>query len=72
VGVPMPQSPLDKTQCGRIVNDARTANGFTWADLATAIDRPAAWTGAALLGEHPVPEDSGVITLDGKFLPYQW
>ncbi|MCW2521215.1 MAG: cyanase [Mycobacterium sp.] len=34
---------------------ARLAKGFTWQELADAIDRPVVWTTAALLGQHPIP-----------------
>lgn len=34
---------------------ARIARGISWQQLADAIDRPAVWTTAALLGQHPIP-----------------
>ncbi|MEU2166019.1 MULTISPECIES: hypothetical protein [unclassified Streptomyces] len=34
------------------------AKGLTWQQLADAIGRPLVWTIAALLGQHPLPEDS--------------
>jgi cyanate lyase len=40
---------------------ARLAKALTWQQLADAIDRPVVWTTAALLGQHPVPPDQGVI-----------
>ena len=51
----------EHNECARVVNDARIAKGISWADLATAIDRPLVWTVAALLGKHPVPADSAEI-----------
>jgi cyanate lyase len=53
---------LDKSESGRLLNDARTAQGVTWAELAAAINRPLVWTVAALLGKHPVSaEDATTI-----------
>jgi cyanate lyase len=40
---------------------ARLAKALTWQQLADAIDRPVVWTTAALLGQHPVPPEQGVI-----------
>jgi cyanate lyase len=36
---------------------ARLALGFSWQELAESIGRPAVWTTAALLGQHPIPRD---------------
>ena len=36
---------------------ARLAQGLSWQALAESIDRPALWTTAALLGQHPIPAD---------------
>ena len=36
---------------------ARLAQGLSWQALAESIDRPALWTTAALLGQHPIPSD---------------
>ena len=58
----MSQPPLDKVESGRAINDARIAQGVTWAALAEAINRPLVWTVAALLGKHPVSaEDAATI-----------
>ncbi|NIH96760.1 cyanate lyase [Mycolicibacterium fluoranthenivorans] len=58
----MPPPSLDKSESGRLLNDARTAQGVTWAELAAAINRPLVWTVAALLGKHPVSaEDATTI-----------
>ncbi len=43
---------------------ARLAKQLTWQQLADAIDRPVVWTIAALLGQHPIPADSGGILVD--------
>ena len=40
---------------------ARLAKGLTWQQIADAIDRPVVWTTAALLGQHPIPPDSGHV-----------
>jgi cyanate lyase len=40
---------------------ARLAKGLTWQELADAIDRPAVWTTAALLGQHPIPPEAGTV-----------
>jgi cyanate lyase len=36
---------------------ARLALGLSWQELAESIGRPAVWTTAALLGQHPIPAD---------------
>jgi cyanate lyase len=38
---------------------ARLTKGLTWQELADAVGRPAVWTTAALLGQHPIPPDIG-------------
>ncbi|BBZ62676.1 cyanase [Mycolicibacterium monacense] len=43
---------------------ARLAKQLTWQQLADAIDRPVMWTIAALLGQHPIPVDSGKVLVD--------
>jgi cyanate lyase len=43
---------------------ARLAKGLTWQSLADAIDRPVAWTTAALLGQHPIPVGAGRVLAD--------
>jgi len=53
---------------------ARLAKGLTWQALADAIDRPVTWTTAALLGQHPIPIESGrvlveLLGLDEAVLP---
>jgi cyanate lyase len=36
---------------------AKQSAGLTWAEIAESLDRPKAWTVAALLGQHPVPTE---------------
>jgi cyanate lyase len=53
---------------------ARLAKGLTWQQLADAIGRPAVWTAAALLGQHPIPSDLGrklvgLLGLDESAVP---
>jgi cyanate lyase len=57
----------------RIV-ESRLAKGLTWQQLADAINRPAVWTTAALLGQHPIPPELGkvlveMLGLDESVLP---
>ena len=37
----------------------RLSKGLTWQQLADAIGKPVVWTTAAMLGQHPIPSDSG-------------
>lgn len=53
---------------------ARLRLGLSWQELADAIGRPAVWTTAALLGQHPIPADlAGVLAtmlgLDESVVP---
>src|SRR3954466_10222166 len=53
---------------------ARLAKGFTWQELADAIDKPVVWTTAGLLGQHPIPPESGrtlieMLGLDASTVP---
>ena len=57
-------SPLSKIESGHVVNGARIAQGVSWADLATAINRPLVWTVAALLGKHPLNADDATTICD--------
>ncbi len=43
---------------------ARLAKGFTWQELADAVDRPVVWTTAALLGQHPIPTEIGKVLVE--------
>ena len=36
---------------------AKQEAGLTWAQIADALERPKAWTVAALFGQHPVPAE---------------
>lgn len=49
---------VSKAEAAEIVKVARTRAGRSWAEIAEAIGRPAPWTVAALLGQHPVPKDA--------------
>ncbi len=58
-----------KKEAADAVLAAKTRLGLTWAQLASAIDAPLAWTTAALLGQHPVPKAqadivAGVLELE--------
>jgi cyanate lyase len=53
---------------------ARLAKGLTWQQLADAIDKPVVWTTSALLGQQPIPPDSGrklveLLGLDESAVP---
>ena len=53
---------------------ARLAQGLSWQEIADALDRPAVWTVAALLGQHPVPAETGtrlaeLLGLDASVVP---
>jgi cyanate lyase len=43
---------------------ARLQKGLTWQELADAIDKPVAWTTAALLGQHPIPAELGKVLVE--------
>jgi len=45
---------VSKEQAAAIVRDAQFRSGRTWTQIAEAIGRPALWTVAALLGQHPM------------------
>lgn len=45
---------VSKEQAAAIVRDAQFQSGTTWTQIAEAIGRPAVWTVAALLGQHPM------------------
>jgi cyanate lyase len=48
---------------------ARLAKGLSWQELADSIGRPAVWTTAALLGQHPIPADEARTLLGLLGLP---
>ena len=45
---------LTKRDAGEAVRAAKARLGVTWAQLAEAVGRPAAWTTSALLGQQPM------------------
>ena len=45
---------LTKREAGEAVRAAKARLGVTWAQLAEAVGRPAAWTTSALLGQQPM------------------
>lgn len=45
---------VSKQQAAEIIRDAQLRTGTSWNQIARAIDRPAVWTVAALLGQHPM------------------
>jgi cyanate lyase len=46
-----------KKEAAVAVLAAKTRLGLTWAQLASAIDAPLAWTTSALLGQQPLPKE---------------
>jgi len=67
--------------------DAKRAQGLSFTQIAERVGADRVWLTAALLGQHPLSADQAAaivemlesdagprvcITLDGKFLPYQW
>lgn len=49
---------MDKEEAARIVASQRVRKNLRWRDIADEIDRPLAWTIAALQGQHPVPAEA--------------
>lgn len=49
---------MAKTYAARLVDSARVRQGLTWAAVAEHLGTPLVWTTAALLGQHPVPEQT--------------
>ncbi|RDI48970.1 cyanase [Nocardia mexicana] len=47
---------MTKKEAAAVIIAAKQRLGLTWAQLSEAIGRAPAWTVAALLGQHPVPE----------------
>ncbi|MCW2931173.1 MAG: cyanase [Actinomycetia bacterium] len=45
---------LSKTEAAQAIRAAKVRLGVTWAQLAEAVGRPAAWTTSALLGQQPM------------------
>ncbi|MBB5911551.1 cyanate lyase [Nocardia transvalensis] len=52
---------MDKGEAGRVVVGAKGRLGVSWGQIAEAIGRAPAWTVAALLGQHPVPDAEAKI-----------
>ncbi|MEP9381965.1 cyanase [Nocardioides sp. KR10-350] len=53
---------MSKAEAAAYVDSARIRQGRTWAELATAIDRPLVWTTSALLGQQPMSaEDAATV-----------
>ena len=48
---------VSKQQAAEIIRDAQLRTGTSWNQIAEAIGRPAVWTVAALLGQHPMGAD---------------
>ncbi|MDX6233227.1 MAG: cyanate lyase [Nocardioidaceae bacterium] len=49
-----------------VVLAAKQSAGLSWAEIAEALERPKAWTVAALLGQHPMPAE--LATVAGSLL----
>jgi cyanate lyase len=65
---------MTREEITRQIVAARLAKGLTWQQLADAIGRPVVWTTAALLGQHPIPPESGdklvaMLGLDASAVP---
>jgi cyanate lyase len=52
---------MTREQITQEIVAARLAKGLTWQELADAVGRPAVWTTAALLGQHPIPPEQGTV-----------
>jgi cyanate lyase len=46
---------MSKQEAAALAVAAKTRLGLTWAAIAGALERPVAWSTAALLGQHPMP-----------------
>jgi cyanate lyase len=51
---------MSKEEAAKIVAVARVRAGVTWEHIAEKIGKPAVWTTAALLGQHPMTSDDAV------------
>lgn len=54
----MTDSILSKKDVAALVRRAMTRTGVTWAEIATAIDKPEVWSASALLGQQPMPREA--------------
>lgn len=66
--------PMNRDEITEQIVLARLAKGLTWQQLADAIGRPVVWTTSALLGQQPIPVESGEIVaellgLDASVVP---
>jgi cyanate lyase len=57
-------APMTRDEITAQIASARLAKGLTWQQLADAVNRPVVWTTAALLGQHPIPVESGKVLVD--------
>jgi len=57
-------SYMTRAEITEQINAARIAKGFTWQQLADAIDKPVVWTVSALQGQHPIPPDAGKVVVE--------
>jgi cyanate lyase len=48
---------VTKAQASELIQAAMRARDVTFAQIAAAMERPAAWTAAAIFGQHPFTED---------------
>jgi cyanate lyase len=55
---------MNRTEITEQISAARIAKGLTWQELAEAIDKPVVWTVSALLGQHPIPAESGKVLVE--------
>jgi cyanate lyase len=54
------ESMMSKEEAAKIVAVARVRAGVTWEHIAEKIGKPAVWTTAALLGQHPMTREEAV------------
>jgi cyanate lyase len=55
---------MNRAEITEQISAARIAKGFTWQQLAEAIDKPVVWTVSALQGQHPIPPDAGKVIVE--------
>jgi cyanate lyase len=60
---------MTRDQVTQLTASAMTAKGITYAAVAEAIGKPPVWTAAALLGQHPFPEEDAATVVDLLDLP---
>ena len=58
---------LSKQDAGIIIDELRQEKGLSWSELAERAACPNVWLVSAVLGGDRVH-----ITIDGKYLPYDW